>query len=203
MHELPVIEREPARAHLAPEPPVAGFETPFDRLVRGARELVGAMRRPGAIAPVATGMVPNLPGERQVRLGVRLATIAMMGGMLASLGMNGMWTWRYGITVLTGALAVVAIGAGVLTSSRIARAIMLLQTIGYTIGGIAILHELATRPTPHPVAHLLLGLSMLAFVPGAVMANLTPRARAWHRAQLAARALRRKVTSLAEWRSRG
>ena len=164
------------------------YETPFDRVVRGVRAL--ARREQPGDALVAQG-------ARHVRAGLIASGIALGGFLVGAFMIGRGWPPMAASVVTTFAVT----GAGVLASSRVARGIAWLQALSFAAGGVRFFLHLH-RDSAFFAADLVVGTSMLLFAGGVGLATRTPAARAWHRAQLAARAVRRKVRSLAQWRAR-
>jgi hypothetical protein len=169
------------------------FESPWDRVVGATRAFARALVR-------ADGDTAESLGERHVHLGLRIAALGVAAVFAGSLFSSAGWSLSF-LTTALGALAgSFLIGAGVLASSRIARALMLLQGLGYVIAAAQIIAALprfgsATAAT----AAAVMAASMLTFTAGAALANLTPAARAWHRDRVRAKRAR-KAKTLADWR---
>jgi hypothetical protein len=180
-------DESPVVPPIAPsdEPP---FRTPFERHVEIVRNLLGRPR------PTGDALVDA--GARHVRAGLTACGVALGGFVVGGLVMSAGWQVAAVGTLLTFAL----VGLGVLTGSRVARGIALVQGVVFAKLGVSLLVGQLDRGALGTDASLLvMAVSMLAFSAGSVLATLTPAARAWHRARLAERADKR-ARSLAEWR---
>jgi hypothetical protein len=178
-------------------PPVdaPAFETPWDRLVRGARALRVALLRL-QLPPTASA------GERHVHLGLRIAAASLVLTTAGSVAT----AYSFEIAGVGGAVgtlvASLLVWGGVLASSRLARTFMLLQAMGYAIGAVVVATSPYLSQTPRQLVGMgVLTLGLATYGVGTAIATLTPSALRWHQENVARRRAKRGgSTSLAEWR---
>ena len=134
-------------------------------------------------------------GARHVHAGLGLA-IAGLLGWLTIVVAGHRWDWR-----MLGLLATYAIAAiGVLAGSRIARFAMLVHAVAaWTVFRTMLVVLLGFRDG-FQFRPLLIAMTAGLYLAGTALANLTPAALAYHRAQRAARRDKRNAKSLDEWR---
>ena len=145
-------------------------------------------------------------GARHVQLGLALSVVGTLS--LAALVGSGVGPEAaLSATDWIGAIVSEAVlVAAVLSSSRIARAFVAFTGAGLAVVAIA----MATFALSLPGVAFDIGMPLLPIAgamatsaAGSLLATITPAARAWHRARLAARAARKRVRSLADWRAAG
>lgn len=170
------------------------FETPLDRVARGLRAFAAALA--GSRSRERT----EDPGARRVALGLRIAALGLVASSATAV-FGGASGWML-LRVLGSLFGASLIGAGVLASSRVARALMLLLAARYA-SMIWWAYDEAARygRRSNIVGSPVMLAAAAAVVVGTVIAVLTPAARRWHRARRAERAAKPKAKSLADWRA--
>ena len=142
-------------------------------------------------------------GQLEVHIGAGLmlaSTVALCGTMLAVAPAHlalRVAAAGAGALVWQGILT-----AGLLVGSRLARGIVLAS--GFIQVLVAAGRVATLRQAPHPFAFraavIAGGIGALAYATGASLTTLAPAARVWHGVQDAARKVKRKAKSLADWR---
>lgn len=187
-----------------------------------ARAAVPPMAIPGAASVTSTPVAPSrdprrwfsdayVPdpalvarGAMHVRVGIVVMVLALVGTGIAMASVDGaVHTGSPLAKWVSGVLWQSVVAAGILASSRVARVIGIAQAgilllASVTLTGVA----LGGGGFGTSVGRQLLALAacMVLMVAGTTLATISPAARAWHAAQQAARAVRRKAKSLADWR---
>lgn len=154
----------------------------------------------------ATGYQPRrvARGARHVQLGLALnvaGTIALAA--IVSAGTHDALSATDWIGTIVFEVILVA---AVLSSSRLARGFVLLTGTWFAVAAAAVAAFALSLPGTTfdmGVPELLVAGAMAVVGAGSFLATITPAARAWHRARLAARATRKRVRSLADWRAAG
>lgn len=145
-------------------------------------------------------------GAWEVRIGVGLTLLAVVGMATAVVLVRNPVHMVRTLTVWSGLLVWhLVVATGVLASSPLARTIMAGSGVlaFFTATGLT---RLLLTPVPGPLSRgyltaLLVGMVMFAI--GSALSTASPGARAWHLSREATRKVRRRATSLGEWRTTG
>ena len=140
-------------------------------------------------------------GRLEVRLGagVMLASMVVMTAATVMVA-PGPITMR---VLAAGAGTVIWQGivtAGLLVGSRAARAISIASGVVGVLVALSFATAMLRGVAIPPLLWIGVGGGALAFAIGSSLATLSPAARTWHRLQDAARKVKGKAKSLAEWR---